>query len=41
LCARQRLEDQFRQTFLEQHPRSGLATARVAEPAATLNGRTS
>ncbi|MFZ5738395.1 putative photosynthetic complex assembly protein 2 [Rhodopseudomonas thermotolerans] len=41
LCSRQRLEDQFRQTFLEQHPRSGLASARVAEPAATLNGRTS
>ncbi|ABE40946.1 DUF3623 domain-containing protein [Rhodopseudomonas palustris] len=43
-CARQRLEDQFRQTFLEQHPRSGLAPARVgiaAEPAATINGRTS
>ncbi|KPF92572.1 putative photosynthetic complex assembly protein PuhE [Rhodopseudomonas palustris] len=43
-CARQRLEDQFRQTFLEQHPRSGLASARVgiaAEPAATINGRTS
>ncbi|MCD0418966.1 MAG: putative photosynthetic complex assembly protein PuhE [Rhodopseudomonas sp.] len=41
VCARQRLEEQFRQTFLEQHPRSGLASARVAEPAATLNGRTS
>ncbi|WP_322514001.1 putative photosynthetic complex assembly protein PuhE [Rhodopseudomonas palustris] len=43
-CARQRLEDQFRQTFLEQHSRSGLAPARVgiaAEPAATINGRTS
>lgn len=41
VCARQRLEDQFRQTFLEQHPRSGLAAARVAEPAASVNGRTS
>jgi len=41
VCARQRLEDQFRQTFLEQHPRSGMAAARVAEPAATINGRTS
>jgi putative photosynthetic complex assembly protein 2 len=43
-CARQRLEDQFRQTFLEQHPRTSLAPARVgiaAEPAATINGRTS
>ncbi|MGP9810441.1 putative photosynthetic complex assembly protein PuhE [Rhodopseudomonas sp. NSM] len=43
-CARQRLEDQFRQTFLEQHSRGGLAPARVgiaAEPAATINGRTS
>jgi putative photosynthetic complex assembly protein 2 len=43
-CARQRLEEQFRQTFLEQHSRSGLAPARVgisAEPAATINGRTS
>jgi putative photosynthetic complex assembly protein 2 len=41
VCARQRLEDQFRQTFLAQHPRNGLAPARVAEPAATINGRTS
>lgn len=43
-CARQRLEDQFRQTFLEQHPRGELATARIGiatEPAATVNGRTS
>jgi putative photosynthetic complex assembly protein 2 len=43
-CARQRLEDQFRQTFLEQHPRADLAPARIgigAEPAATGNGRTS
>ncbi|KIZ38967.1 MULTISPECIES: putative photosynthetic complex assembly protein PuhE [Rhodopseudomonas] len=43
-CARQRLEDQFRQTFLEQHPRGELAPARIgigAEPAATVNGRTS
>ena len=42
--ARQRLEDQFRQLFLEQHPRSDLATAAlsaVAEPPATVNGRTS
>jgi putative photosynthetic complex assembly protein 2 len=41
VCARQRLEEQFRQTFLEQHPRTGLAPGRVAEPAATINGRTS
>jgi putative photosynthetic complex assembly protein 2 len=43
-CARQRLEDQFRQTFLQQHPRSELATARIGinnEPATTVNGRTS
>jgi putative photosynthetic complex assembly protein 2 len=43
-CARQRLEDQFRQTFLEQHPRAELAPARigiVAEPATSGNGRTS
>jgi putative photosynthetic complex assembly protein 2 len=40
-CARQRLEDQFRQTFLEQHPRGELAPARIVEPAATVNGRTS
>jgi hypothetical protein len=41
VCARQRLEDQFRQTFLEQHPRGELAPARIVEPAATVNGRTS
>jgi putative photosynthetic complex assembly protein 2 len=44
VCAKQRLEDQFRQTFLEQHPRGELAPARIgisAEPAATVNGRTS
>jgi hypothetical protein len=43
-CAKQRLEDQFRQTFLQQHPRSELATARIGinnEPATTVNGRTS
>ena len=39
--ARQRLEDEFRQRFLELHPRSELVTAlREAEPAATINGRT-
>lgn len=41
---RQRLEDQFRQAFLEQHPRSDLAAARLtlgAEPATRGNGRTS
>lgn len=43
LCARQRLEDQFRQRFLEQNARSDLATALSigTEPAATVNGRTS
>jgi putative photosynthetic complex assembly protein 2 len=41
VCARQRLEDQFRQSFLAQHPRNGLTPARVAEPAVTVNGRTS
>ena len=43
VCARQRLEDQFRQSFREQHARDGLATALDigTEPAATLNGRTS
>jgi hypothetical protein len=43
VCARQRLEDQFRQSFREQHARDGLATAIGigAEPAATINGRTS
>ena len=42
--ARQRLEDQFRQLFIEQHARSDLATAALsagAEPPATVNGRTS
>ncbi|MCK7474790.1 MAG: hypothetical protein MZV49_17310 [Rhodopseudomonas palustris] len=40
-CARQRLEDQFRQTFLQQHPRSELATAArlgINEPT-TVNGQ--
>jgi putative photosynthetic complex assembly protein 2 len=44
MCARQRLEDQFRQTFLEQHARADLGTARRSigvEPTATVNGRTS
>lgn len=43
VCARQRLEDQFRQRFNEQHPRNDLTTALSigTEPAATLNGRTS
>ena len=42
-CARQRLEDQFRQRFIEQHARNDLATALSigTEPAATVNGRTS
>ena len=42
-CARQRLEDQFRQSFREQHARDGLTTALSigTEPAATINGRTS
>jgi hypothetical protein len=41
-CARQRLEDQFRQSFREQHARDGLTTALdITEPAATINGRTS
>ena len=41
-CARQRLEDQFRQSFREQHARDGLGTTLglAAEPAATVNGRT-
>jgi hypothetical protein len=40
--ARQRLEDEFRQRFLELHPRSELVTALHcdAEPAATINRRT-
>ena len=43
VCARQRLEDQFRQSFREQHARDGLRTALGinGEPAATINGRTS
>lgn len=43
VCARQRLEDQFRQSFREQHAREGLATALsiTEEPAVTINGRTS
>ena len=43
VCARQRLEDQFRQRFNEQHARNDLATALSigTEPAATVNGRTS
>ncbi len=42
-CARQRLEDQFRQSFREQHAKDGLTTALniSTEPAATINGRTS
>jgi putative photosynthetic complex assembly protein 2 len=52
-CARQRLEDQFRQGFREQHATEGLAREGLArkgsatarsigtEPAATINGRTS
>ena len=39
LCARQRLEDQFRQRFLEQHARGEVGVG--AEPPATINGRTS
>jgi hypothetical protein len=42
VCARQRLEEQFRQSFREQHGRDGLTTAlNITEPAATINGRTS
>ena len=38
--ARQRLEDSFRQRFLEQNAGQELATAlSIAEPAATVNGR--
>jgi len=39
--ARQRLEDKFRQSFLEQHRHSDLVTALHldSEPAATINGR--
>ncbi len=42
-CARQRLEDQFRQSFREQQARDGLTTVLniSTEPAATINGRTS
>lgn len=42
-CARQRLEDQFRQTFLEQRARGDLTNGlgHSIEPAITLNGRTS
>jgi putative photosynthetic complex assembly protein 2 len=42
-CARQRLEDQFRQSFREQHARESLATGlSIGEaPVATFNGRTS
>jgi len=42
--ARQRLEDQFRQLFLEQHARGDVATAALGaggEPPAKANGRTS
>jgi putative photosynthetic complex assembly protein 2 len=39
LCARQRLEDQFRQRFLEQHARGEVGVG--DEPPATVNGRTS
>ena len=43
VCARQRLEEQFRQSFREQHARDVLTTALsiTGEPAATINGRTS
>lgn len=42
-CARQRLEDQFRQRFNEQQAAKDLSAAInvSAEPAATVNGRTS
>lgn len=42
-CARQRLEDQFRQSYREQQAREGLAAAHTIcpEPAATIKGRTS
>jgi hypothetical protein len=40
--ARQRLEDLFRQRFIEQNAGKELATGlTIAEPAATVNGRTS
>lgn len=42
VCARQRLEDLFRQRFLEQNASKDLQTALgITEPAATVNGRTS
>ena len=43
VCARQRLEDQFRQSFREQHARENLSAGlSIGEaPAATFNGRTS
>ncbi len=41
ICARQRLEDQFRQSFREQHAREGLPLSVDTESAATVNGRTS
>jgi putative photosynthetic complex assembly protein 2 len=42
-CARQRLEDQFRRTFLEERARGSLTAAlgNSVEPAVTVNGRTS
>jgi len=42
-CARQRLEDQFRQSYREQQAREGLTAAHniCPEPAATIKGRTS
>ena len=42
-CARQRLEDQFRRSFCEQHALGRLPTGLSIEeaPAATVNGRTS
>jgi putative photosynthetic complex assembly protein 2 len=42
-CARQRLEDQFRQSFHEQHARESLTTGLgIGEaPVASINGRTS
>jgi len=41
-CARQRLEDQFRQSFREQQARDALTTALsvCSEPTATIKGRT-
>jgi putative photosynthetic complex assembly protein 2 len=42
-CARKRLEDQFRQRFLDQHPAGEMAKALsiAAEPATVANGRSS